>query len=71
VRGARVVDLAVRAGLCRSKGEARRLIADGGLYVNNRRVSGPEAAVDADLLVEGRLLVLRSGRKTFHLVRAR
>jgi tyrosyl-tRNA synthetase len=66
-----VVDLAVRAGLCRSKGEARRLIADGGLYVNNRRVSGPEAAVDADLLVEGRLLVLRSGRKTFHLVRAR
>jgi tyrosyl-tRNA synthetase len=70
VRGALFVDVAVAAGLCRSKGEARRLIADGGLYANNVRVTGAEAAVAPPMLIEGRLLVLRSGKKTFHLVKA-
>ena len=67
--GLGLVDLAVRTTLCASKGEARRLIQSGGLYLNNRRVPGAEARVGPDDIVDGRLLVLRSGKKTFHLVK--
>ena len=68
VAGLSVVDLAVSASLCASKGEARRLIANGGLYLNGRRVEKPEEGVGPGDLVDGRVIVLRSGKKTFHLV---
>ena len=71
VAGARLVDLAAEAGLCASKGEARRLIGSGGLYLNNRRVPDLDAVVTDGDIIDGRLLVLRSGKKTFHLVKVR
>jgi tyrosyl-tRNA synthetase len=63
------IDVAVKAGLCKSKGEARRLIESGGLYVNNRRVDGIQATVSEQDAVDGRIVVLRSGKRTFHLVK--
>ena len=66
---ATILDVAVTSGLCKSKGEARRLIASGGLYLNGRRVAAAEQAVTAADAVEGRVLVLRSGKKTFCLVK--
>jgi tyrosyl-tRNA synthetase len=62
-------DLAAAAGLCKSKSEARRLIADGGLYLNNLRVADAAARVDPGALIDGRILVLRSGKRNFHLIR--
>jgi tyrosyl-tRNA synthetase len=67
--GLPVVDLAVEAGLFKSKGEARRLIASGGLYLNGRRVEKPEETVGAGDLIENRILVLRTGKRNFHLVK--
>jgi tyrosyl-tRNA synthetase len=59
-----VVDLLVASGLSASKGEARRTVAEGGAYLNNQRVSDPEARpTPADLL--GGWLVLRRGKKSF------
>jgi tyrosyl-tRNA synthetase len=69
VVGARVADVAAATGLCSSKGGARRLIASGGLYLNNRRVAAGDAVVQAAEIVDGRLVVLRSGKKNFHVVR--
>jgi len=69
VERASVVDLAAACGLCKSKSDARRLVEKGGLYLNNRRVAGLDTAVTAPDLIDGRLLVLRSGKKTFHLVK--
>ena len=69
VAGALAVNLAADAGLCASRGEARRLAQSGGLYVNNRRVTGVDEAVGPDHLIEGRLVVLRSGKKNYHVVR--
>ncbi len=69
VTGAVLTGLAERVGLCASRGAARRLMESGGFYVNNRRIADAGTAVtDADIL-GGRLLVLRTGRKHFHLVR--
>ena len=66
--GLPAVDLLVRAGVEGSKGAARRLVASGGAYLNGRRLEdgttvGPDDALD------GTLLVLRKGKKTYRLVR--
>jgi len=58
-----VVDLLVATGLCSSRSEARRAIEQGGAYLNNRKVTDPDAVpADADLL-HGQWLVLRRGKR--------
>ena len=64
-----VVDLLVLAGLASSKGDARRTIGEGGAYLNNERVTDPEAVPSDDHLLAGAWLVLRRGKKRFAGVR--
>lgn len=66
-----IVDLLVAAGLARSKGEARRTVAEGGAYLNNARVADPEHVPSEADLIGGRWLVLRRGKKNFAGVRLR
>ncbi|WP_106398610.1 tyrosine--tRNA ligase [Actinocorallia populi] len=58
-----VVDLLVEVGLCKSKSEARRTIAQGGAYLNNTKVEAEDAAPAAGDLLHGRFLVLRRGKR--------
>lgn len=67
--GKPVVDLLAESGMTSSKGEARRQLEQGGIYVNNRRVEEVGAGVTASDAVDGRFLVLRRGKKTYHLVK--
>jgi tyrosyl-tRNA synthetase len=67
--GIGMVDLVARVQLASSKGEARRLVQSGGIYVNNRRISDPHARLTRDQAIGGRLFVLRKGQKQNHLVR--
>jgi tyrosyl-tRNA synthetase len=67
--GVGLVDLLARVGLAPSKGEARRLVQSGGVYLNNRRASDPQARVTRELAIGGRLLVLRKGPREQRLVR--
>jgi len=60
-----VTALLQQSGLVKSGGEARRTIAEGGAYVNNERVTDPEATVPESALLQGRFLVLRKGKRTF------
>jgi tyrosyl-tRNA synthetase len=58
-----ILDLFVLAGLSKSKGDARRTVAEGGAYLNNERVEDPDLRpTEADLL-GGSWLVLRRGKK--------
>jgi tyrosyl-tRNA synthetase len=66
--GMPVIDLLETVGLARSKGDARRLIDGGGIYVNNIRVSDTARTVSLAESIEGRFLVLRKGKKSYHLV---
>ncbi|MBE7450578.1 MAG: tyrosine--tRNA ligase [Kofleriaceae bacterium] len=69
--GVPVVDLLVRSGLASSKGEARRLIGQGGVSLGDERVAGVERAAGvADLGTESYLL-LRKGAKHYRLVRVK
>ncbi|WP_019634516.1 tyrosine--tRNA ligase [Actinomadura atramentaria] len=58
-----VVDLLAASGLCKSKSEARRAVAQGGAYVNNAKVEAEDAAPAAADLLHGRFLVLRRGKR--------
>jgi len=66
--GMPIVDLLADAGVASSKGDARRSIEGGGVYVNNRRVVDVGYVVRTGDLIEGRFLVLRKGKKSYHLV---
>jgi tyrosyl-tRNA synthetase len=67
--GIGMVDLVARVALASSKSDARRLVQSGGVYVNNRRMSDPQARLTRDHAIGGRLFVLRKGQKQNHLVR--
>ena len=63
----RVIDLMVKAGLCKSLGEGRRLIAGGGVTVNDEKVTSPDQEVsESDFGSEG--LMLRKGKKSYHRI---
>ncbi len=59
-----VADLMDAAGIVRSKSDARRVIAEGGAYLNNVKVTAQDAAPSASDLLDGRYLVLRRGKRT-------
>jgi len=63
-----LLDLLVETGLAESKGAGRRLVEAGGVYVNNRRRADPSARIRQPDLLCGRAVLLRSGKKTYHLV---
>ena len=67
--GLALVDLLVETGLCNGKGTARKDIQAGGIYVNNERVADPAAMVGAAQLLAGSSVVLRKGKRNYHLVR--
>ncbi|MFQ5708244.1 MAG: tyrosine--tRNA ligase [bacterium] len=65
--GLLVVDLFERVGLAPSKSGARRLIEQGGAYVNENRITSIDATVDLSSL-QNEMLVLRAGKKRYHRV---
>jgi tyrosyl-tRNA synthetase len=67
-KGMSLVDLAVLAQLGASKGEVRRLVEGGGVYLNNRRISDAAKPVSLADALHGRFLVLRRGQREFRLV---
>ncbi len=61
--GATVVDALVATGLVESRNAARRVIGDGGVSVNNRKVSDPETLLGEPDFLHGYAALLRRGRK--------
>jgi tyrosyl-tRNA synthetase len=69
--GVPLVELLVHAGLCPSKGQARKDIEGGGVNINNvREVSATRAVTAADLLF-GKHILLRKGKKNYVVVTIR
>jgi tyrosyl-tRNA synthetase len=55
--------------VAKSKGEARRLMQGGGVYVDNERISDETMKVSSTRIGERGFIVLRSGKKNYHLVK--
>lgn len=66
--GIPIVNLLESAGVAKSRGEARRLLSSGGIYLNNVRVQEADQTVSLTNTIEGRYLVLRRGKKDYYLV---
>jgi tyrosyl-tRNA synthetase len=66
--GLGIVDLLART-IAESKGAARRLVTQGGAYINNRRVTQIEHQVTLEHLATETMLVVRGGKKDYCLVR--
>ncbi len=60
-------ELFLRTGLTKSGGEARRLINQGGAYLNGERVAAFDLLVDSNHLENGQV-ILRAGKKRFHRI---
>ena len=60
-----ILNLMVRCGLCASKGEARRLVQQGGVSVNDRKVESIDETLGCEQFT-GDGVIIRKGKKVFH-----
>jgi tyrosyl-tRNA synthetase len=67
--GMPVVDLLAETGIASSKGEARRLLAGGGVYLNGGRLDADGYQLRERDAIAGEVLILRKGRRQNHVVR--
>ena len=68
--GLALVEVLVNAGLCPSKGQARKDIEGGGIYVNNVRQTDHQRPVKTDELLFGKHLLLRKGKRNYVVLTA-
>ena len=67
--GLTLVEAMMEAGLAKNKSDARRTIEQGGAYINNRQREGVETMLTPADLASESLLVVRSGKKKYGLLR--
>ena len=68
--GTPLVDLLVHAGLCPSKGQARKDVEQGGININNVREGNAQRAVMSSDLLFGKHLLLRKGKRNYVVITA-
>ncbi|NTS42118.1 tyrosine--tRNA ligase [Flavisolibacter sp. BT320] len=66
--GVNVVNLVTETGIFPSKGEARKLIQNGGLSINREKVSDAQLQVDGSHLLHNKYILLQKGKKNYYLV---
>ncbi|MDX9973075.1 MAG: tyrosine--tRNA ligase [FCB group bacterium] len=64
-----LLDILVECGVFASKGEARRMVASGGLYLNNQRIDADDTKLGEQALISKHIAVVRKGKKSYHLLR--
>jgi len=62
-----LVDLVTSTGLAQSKGEARRIIEGGGIYLQNIRVTDTRRTISLQDALEGQAFILRKGQKEYRV----
>ena len=67
--GLPLIDAVVASGLSKSKGEVRRKIEEGGVYINNVRCADKDRRLTTADLASKSMIVLRLGRKSYALLR--
>jgi len=63
-----IIDLVAQSNLADSRGQAKRALAQGGVYVNNKRWAADQGCVGSSDLLFGRYLLLRLGKRNYDLV---
>ncbi len=63
VVGGKLIDAIVKAGFAASKGDVRRLIKNGGLWLNNQSISDENFMIDEAACIDGKYLLVSLGKK--------
>ena len=61
-----ILDLLSKCSLIPSRGEGRRLVQQGGVSVDDKKVTDPFMAITKDMFVENGFVVVKKGKKVFH-----
>lgn len=65
--GMLLIDGLLKAGICKSKGDARRLIQQGSVSVNGNKVTSLDAVLNRSEAVEGQFSIVKKGKKNYYL----
>jgi len=68
--GTDVVSFLAESGIFPSKGEARKMVQNGGVSINRKKVESLQLTVDSSLLLHEKYLLVQKGRKNYYLVKA-
>jgi tyrosyl-tRNA synthetase len=68
--GITVSGVVTESGMFSSKGEARRMITQGGLSINREKCDDPMQTITTDKLLQNRYLLLQKGKKGYFIVKA-
>ncbi|MBD5358102.1 MAG: tyrosine--tRNA ligase [Bacteroides sp.] len=60
--------LATKSAVFPSKGEARKMVQQGGVSINKKKVTDPNAVITADELLNGKYLLAQRGKKNYYLL---
>jgi tyrosyl-tRNA synthetase len=63
-----VIDLLVDTDIFSSKGEARKMIQNGGVSINRKKVEGIELKIESSMLLHNKYLLIQKGRKNYYLI---
>ncbi len=66
--GAAVIDFLVETGIFPSKGEARKMIQNGGVSINRKKIESTELKVESELLLHNKYLLIQKGKKNYYLI---
>lgn len=66
--GVDLVSLLADTAVFPSKGEARKMIQNGGLSINRKKMEQPSTIMDASMLLHGKYLLVQKGKKNYYLL---
>lgn len=68
LEGMGILNLLTQIGLTKSNGEARRLIKQGGIYIEDNQVKDPSITITLDDFKDNKMII-RKGKKVYHLIK--
>ncbi|HNP53642.1 MAG TPA: tyrosine--tRNA ligase, partial [Ferruginibacter sp.] len=68
--GVGAIDFLAESGVFPSKGEARKLIQNGGLSINRQKVTDPQQQLRSEALLHNKFLLVQKGKKNYYLIEA-
>ena len=64
------IELFLESGQVKSKGDAKRLLKEGGLYINNERLTEGNEPLKSSKFLSRNIILLRTGKKKYHKITA-
>jgi len=67
--GTDIVTFLAESGIFPSKGEARKMVQNGGVSINRKKIDNPQSSVDNTMLLHEKYLLVQKGKKNYYLVK--